>query len=176
MSNLKQAAILAQLIEKLRSRGSWAGETHIQKACFFMQNLFDGEDDFDFILYHYGPFSFDLRDKLENMLAEGFVELDRALGYGPQFRVTDRGKMLMEKFPNALGNRMEQIEGTANFVRNRNAGELERTSTALFLIRKNKGASDSEIVRELVKIKPHVPKEAALEAVHEIKSVLAAAL
>lgn len=172
MSNLKQAAILAQLIEKLRSRGSWAGETHIQKACFFMQNLFDGENEFDFVLYHYGPFSFDLREKLENMLAEGFVELDRVLGYGPKFSVTERGKELMRKFPNALSNRINEIEQTANFVRDRNAGELERTSTALYLLMKNPGASDDQLVRELVKVKPHVQPEAALEAVQEIKQYL----
>jgi uncharacterized protein YwgA len=125
-----------------------------------------------FTLYHYGPFSFELREKLENMLAEGFVELDRRVGYGPQFRVTAFGNELMSKFPNALNNRKEAIDNTASFVRDRNAGELERISTALYLLLENPNASDNQIVEELVDIKPHVQPEAALVAVREIREVV----
>ncbi|MCB9366140.1 MAG: hypothetical protein H6506_02920 [Calditrichaeota bacterium] len=172
MSSLKQAAILAQLIDQLRCRGSWAGETHIQKACFLMQNLFGGENEYEFVLYHYGPFSFDLRDKLENMLAEGFVTLDHEFGYGPKFRVTDCGKELMEKFPNALSNRSDKIKKTAEFIRNRNAGELERTSTALYLLLENPKTSEDGIADKLVQVKPHVLRDAALDAVKEVKGYM----
>jgi uncharacterized protein YwgA len=62
MKEAQNRAILVTLIKSLRSKGSWCGETHIQKAAFFLQQLTGVPIDFDFILYKHGPFSFDLRE------------------------------------------------------------------------------------------------------------------
>jgi uncharacterized protein YwgA len=60
MDRLRRAAILTRLIEQLRNGGSWCGETHVQKATFFLQELLNVPLSLDFILYKHGPFSFDL--------------------------------------------------------------------------------------------------------------------
>ena len=39
MNRIQRAAILTGLVNALRERGSWCGETHIQKAVFFSKNL-----------------------------------------------------------------------------------------------------------------------------------------
>ena len=39
MERLKRYAIVLSLIEQLRERGGWCGETHIQKTTYFLQNL-----------------------------------------------------------------------------------------------------------------------------------------
>jgi len=70
MDRLRRAALLTQLIERLRRRGSWCGETHVQKATLFLQDLTRIPMGFDFILYKHGPFSFDLRDELTSLRAD----------------------------------------------------------------------------------------------------------
>ena len=39
MNRLERATILVTLIEKLSMEGSWCGETHVQKATYFLQEL-----------------------------------------------------------------------------------------------------------------------------------------
>ena len=67
MDRLQRASVLLALNEQLRAAGSWAGETHMQKATYFLQHLMGVPLAFDFILYKHGPFSFDLRDELTAM-------------------------------------------------------------------------------------------------------------
>jgi len=70
MNRLKRDVVILSLIENLKKKGSWCGETHIQKATYFLQELFDFPLGFEFILYKHGPFSFDLSDKLTAMRAD----------------------------------------------------------------------------------------------------------
>ena len=56
MERLQRASILLRLNEELRKSGSWAGETHMQKATFFLQELLAVPLGFDFVLYKHGPF------------------------------------------------------------------------------------------------------------------------
>ncbi len=174
MSDLKNAAVLCKLVGCLRIRDNWAGETHIQKTWFFLQDLFGAPEEYDFVLHHYGPFSFELRGQLENMLAEGFVELERVPGYGPRYRVTDLGKQLMSKYPVALEKRLSLLDKAADFVGKQGAGDLERISTALYLINDNDKDSDSGIAKRLIEIKPHITEKAALDAVREMRKALGA--
>ena len=74
MNQLAQKTILVGLIERLADKGSWAGETHLQKAAYLLAELRGVDFDFDFILYKHGPFSFELRDELSAMRAEGLVD------------------------------------------------------------------------------------------------------
>jgi uncharacterized protein YwgA len=69
MDRLWRASLLLTMNEELRRAGSWAGETHMQKAIFFLQELIKVPLGFEFLLYKHGPFSFDLRDELTFMRA-----------------------------------------------------------------------------------------------------------
>ena len=64
MTRLQRVAVLTKLTEKLHESGSWCGETHLQKAAYFLQELFNVLLVYEFILYKHGPFSFALRDEL----------------------------------------------------------------------------------------------------------------
>jgi len=56
MDRLQKAALITRLLQNLRSKHSWCGETHIQKAAFFAQELMEVPLGFEFILYKHGPF------------------------------------------------------------------------------------------------------------------------
>jgi hypothetical protein len=58
MQRIEQSGLIAVLADSLRKRGSWAGETHIQKAGYLLQELLGVPLNMKFILYKHGPFSF----------------------------------------------------------------------------------------------------------------------
>ena len=89
MDRMAKAALI-ELIEKLRQEGSWCGETHVQKAVYFLQNLMGVPLQFDFILYKHGPFSFDLRDELTALRADGILRLETRGLYGARIAATDQ--------------------------------------------------------------------------------------
>ena len=76
MKEDQNRAVLVALIRSLRAKGSWCGETHIQKAAFFLKNLTGVPIDFDFIIYKHGPFSFELNDELSLMKAYRLLDLE----------------------------------------------------------------------------------------------------
>ena len=69
MERLQRAAVLLSLIEQLKDRGSWCGDTHIQKTTYFLQELLKVPLGFEFILYKHGPYSFDLEDEITALRA-----------------------------------------------------------------------------------------------------------
>src|SRR5437879_4168147 len=103
MRRRQREAVLVALEAKLRAEGSWGGETHLQKATYFAQEMTRVPMDFDFILYKYGPFSPDLRDELSSMRADGFLVMRPVPGYGPQLEPTDRAHaQLVTRWPRTL--------------------------------------------------------------------------
>ena len=68
MNKEQERTVMLSLIRSLRENGSWCGETHIQKAAYFLKTVTAVPLKFEFILYKHGPFSFDLRDHLGNLI------------------------------------------------------------------------------------------------------------
>ena len=84
MTDLNQANLILNLAVALRNNGSWAGETHIQKGSYFLDTLLNVPTGLNFILYKHGPFSFDLRELLTDMEAQGFIKWNSLPPYGHQ--------------------------------------------------------------------------------------------
>lgn len=79
MKKLQRDAILLSLINEMKAKGSWCGETHIQKATYFLQELLGVPLNFEFILYKHGPYSFDLGDEVTAMRADSLLEYQTRL-------------------------------------------------------------------------------------------------
>jgi len=71
----RQAAILAAFVEKVRSAGYACGETLMQKAAFVMKELLQVPLHDQFRIHYYGPFSFQLRERLASMEADEIVRV-----------------------------------------------------------------------------------------------------
>jgi hypothetical protein len=102
MDRLKRAALMTRLLQNLKDKGSWCGETHTQKATFFVQHLMDVPLGFEFILYKHGPFSFDLRDELTSLRADGLIRLVPRWPYGPTIMPTELAKKLQNNYQRTL--------------------------------------------------------------------------
>lgn len=175
MNRLQRAAVLLELTDRLSAGGSWCGETHIQKATYFLQELTKVPSNFDFILYKHGPFSFGLRDELTAMRADGFLQLRLQPPYGPSLVTTEIGRELKDEHPRTLEEHRRAIRFVAEQLATRNVSELERLATALFVTLEGAPKSAEERAEEINDLKPHIDLESAEAAVDEVEEMIGAA-
>lgn len=166
MDRLERAAIICHLTDELRAVGSWCGETHLQKAAFLLDEGCRVPLGWEFVLYKYGPFSFDLREELGELRAENFLRLELPpSGYGPRLDVDQRGRKVMEQFSHRIDQHADAVADVVEFVGTRGVSGLERLATAVYLVLRRGDEENEDLARELCNIKPHVSEEGALDAV-----------
>jgi uncharacterized protein YwgA len=168
MERLQKASIIVSFIEELDKKRSWCGETHIQKAMYFLQHLTNVPMEFQFILYKHGPFSFDLRDELTALRADGMLELNIRPPYGPGLLPTQNGKRIRDHFLHTVQIYSRQMEFVAQHLGQKSVIELEQRGTALFVTLKTGIQEQQTRANEINRLKPHVPIDAALTAVQEV--------
>ncbi len=177
MKRLERAAIICRLASELRSRGSWCGETHIQKSSYFLQELNGVPTEFEFFLYKHGPFSFDLSKALTEMRADGLMILvAQPYPYGPTMEPSEQGTNLEKRFSKTVSKYEKKIKFVAESLRSKNVADLERLSTGL-MVTKEMGttASVDDRTNEVCNLKPHVSKEAAMVALEEVDQMISRA-
>jgi hypothetical protein len=177
MKRLQRAAILTELAKQLIAEGSWCGETHLQKATYFLQELLKVPTAFEFILYKFGPYSFDLGDELTALQADELLALKvRGQSYGPSYVPTETSEALRGRFPVTLGKYRDSISFVAKKLGYKGVAELERLATALFVtLDDRENDSLTARARRLHNLKPHVSIESAKAAVAEFDEVAAEA-
>ncbi len=171
MENLKRESIVQALADALRSRGSWTGETHVQKTMYFLQELLGVPTEFEFILYKHGPYSFDLGDALSSMMADGFLEWQPREPYGPSIVPGPASARLKKLFPKTPKKYEPQINFVADRLAKKDVRELERVATALFVSRKET-ADVRERANKIHQLKPHVSLPDAISAVEELDRIV----
>jgi hypothetical protein len=176
MKRLQRAALLTELVEQMHEHQSWCGETHLQKATFFLQELLGVDLGYDFIVYKHGPFSFDLRDELGGFVSDKLIRYQPQVPpYGPRITVTDEGENVQEIYPKTVARYADKIAFVAEKLDARGVIDLERLATALYVTLEAPQASDEQRASLLRQMKPHIPEPAALRAVHEVDEIRAQA-
>ncbi|MGD1092681.1 MAG: hypothetical protein ABSB35_11920 [Bryobacteraceae bacterium] len=172
MNRLETASILLSLTDRLKEHGSWAGETHVQKAAYILKTVLGVPLDFDFILYKHGPFSFDLRSELGSLRAEGLMAWDiQGRPYGPSLKAGPLGEALKTQFSYAPQEYQNQIDFVALKLGGKDVKALERFATAIFVTLERE-TSRSDRVAWIHRIKPHVSLPQAETAVQEADAFL----
>lgn len=174
MTRMERYAVVIRLIEALRAKGSWCGETHIQKAAFLAQTMLNVPLGYQFILYKHGPYSFDLRDEITAMRADELIQLQPQIyPYGPTLNPTRHAANLQNIASGTAKRYGDKLQFVAAAFRDRNVSELERLSTAYYVARDSAtGASVLARANRLVELKPHVPLDAAVDATKEIDKLV----
>jgi hypothetical protein len=173
MKEEQNRAVLVTLISSLREKGSWCGETHIQKAAFFLKKLTGVPINFDFILYKHGPYSFELHDELSVMRAFGLLDLEVSYPYGPRIANTDMGGTLLARFPKKPAQYQRQISFIADKLGDKGVVDLERLATAYFVTLDHPKSDQEARAKAIVKLKPHIALEAAKLAVQDVDGFIA---
>ncbi len=176
MKRLQRAALLTELVEQMREHESWCGETHLQKATFFLQELLGVDLGYEFVVYKHGPFSFDLRDELGGLVSDKLIRYEPQLPpYGPRIAVTEDAAKVHALYPKTLARHANQIAFVAEKLDARGVIDLERLATALYVTLDAPGAATQTRARSLRELKPHIPEPAALRAVEEVDQIRAEA-
>ena len=169
---LKQAAILGTFVEKVRATGHACGETLLQKAAFVMKELFGVPLSDEFRIHYYGPFSFQLRDRLSLLEAEEFLRVSpRDLGV--TYDTGERFPQLREQFPQTIARYERAIDFAASQLGPLRVKELEPLTTALFVTRQQPGTDANARAAKLVEIKPHVKPAEARDAIAKVDGWIA---
>lgn len=169
MKRLQLAAVLLELADQLKFTGSWCGETHLQKATYFLQELLQVPTGMEFILYKYGPYSFDLTENLTALRADELLEMKiKGFGYGPSFETTEISRGFREHYPITLGKYKAQISFVSAKLGDKGVRDLERLATALYvsLDPKHNPPADARAYK-IHRLKHHVSVDDAMDAVNE---------
>jgi len=170
MQRLERASILLALVEALRTRGSWTGETHVQKAAYFLQDLLEVPLELGFILYKHGPYSFDLTNELAGMQADDFLAFQpRPFPYGPSYVPGPLSGLLKASYGGVAVMYARQIQFAAQKLGARSVAELERLATALYV--SFEGGPPEDRPTRINALKPHVSVAEAAKALAELDQI-----
>jgi hypothetical protein len=168
----RQAAILAAFVEKVRLAGLACGETLLQKAAFVMKELFGVPLSDEFRIHYYGPFSFQLRERLASMEADDIVRVHpRELGV--TYDLGDRFDQLRARYGTAIHDAQPAIAFVTERLARLGVKQLEPLATALFVAREAAGKSVEERVQRLREIKQHIDEASAHRAVTTVDEWMA---
>lgn len=172
MKKLQKAAILADLADRMKDHGSWCGETHIQKAVYFLQEMLQVPLEYRYMLYKHGPFSFDLRDEITEFRVYELFRLEpRPIPYGPSLRATTNAAELKSRFPKTLNNYGKHLAFVAEAFDGKGVADLERLATALYVSLEAKNGRTEARAERIHTLKPHVGMDLALKAVKEVDAM-----
>jgi len=166
LSYSSRCALVVELATQLRARGSWCGETHLQKALYILQDLSKSNLGYKFVIYKHGPYSFDVNSELTAMRAANILEFQfQREGYGPSIAPTEFGKRVSKVNENNIKEYRPIIKFLSEWFAGSDVRHLEKVATAYFVTSKNPRDPAIERAKKLNALKPHVDIQAAEEAV-----------
>jgi hypothetical protein len=166
VSHSVRYALIIDLIKKLQSKGSWCGETHLQKATFIVQDLAKSRFGYKFIMYKHGPYSFDLKNELDAMKASNIIDfVFPRQGYGASIKPTEFGERLYETNKPSIRAYQKACEFVAEWFSAQDVKYLEKVATAYFVTSRHAREPVSSRAKRLNMLKPHVDIASAEEAV-----------
>ena len=168
MLDSKNTAQILALADALRKNDSWCGETHLQKAMFFLRERCEVPLDFEFVLYKHGPYSFDFHDSLSVLFAHGLIENESQPPYGPRIKLTESGINFLAAHQADLDDGQEKIQTVARWFGSKGVMDLEKLATALWTRKHFPDADDQKRAEEIHEIKPHVSMDQAMTALQQL--------
>ena len=164
-------AVVAQLVKRMRANGQWAGETHIQKALFFLQSMLKLPSPYKFVLYKHGPYSFDLHDDLGNMRANLVLDVKPQRPYGASFELGELGDVSIQRGKNAVDRYNDRVEFVVGSLGNKDVRTLEQYATALFVKIDNPNSDNDMLKNIIMDLKPHISERLASEAIQSVVKI-----
>jgi uncharacterized protein YwgA len=139
-------------VRTLKQRGSWTGRIHIHKLLFIADVLELAEPPFEFELYQYGPYSFELDAVVAQMEVFGYIEkVYPKPGYGPQYLTTDLGNEEADQLDKPSADAIRRV---ADHIARIDSGSLERIATCMWVERRERPEDENAITARVRKLKP----------------------
>ena len=176
MEPFERHALLANLINQMQNNKSWTGRTHIQKSVYFLQNLLNVPLNLPFLLYKYGPYSFELDAEIQEMYNYGALQFDSMpLTYGPGYKLGPSSDDLLKRFGKIAEKYKKEINFVASKISPNSIFKLERLGTAMYVSTTPDEVKLSKTTKEKIKricqLKPHLNPEEVQNALDEFDTI-----
>ena len=126
--------------------------------------------DLEFVLYRHGPYSFDLRDVLTGLRADGLVRLEPQGPWGPRFVTTEQSAYIQGLYPRTLRHYEGSLTFVAGVLGDRGVAAVERLGTAFYAHQhRETGESIEQKVAWLTERKRHIPIDLVTTAFEEVE-------
>lgn len=134
------------------------GKTKLMKIIYMLQQVKKILLGYDFDIYTYGPYSSEVLEGLDELVAEGLVS-SKMIKYpnyvGYELHLTKVGN---EKLSNVRDDEEKAINDIISFADKKNAKDLELYSTIIFIdefySRTNSGNGKAEVTQKVSELKP----------------------
>lgn len=167
MNDMQRSAIVATLVKEYRTRDAFCGETMVQKSIFFLQELLKVPLAFDYQLYIYGPFSFELQRHVASMMADDMIAV-RPLEYGSTFEAGEQVTYLEKHSADTIAAHRAAVNFVVKHLAGRGVKQLERVATALYFTVATDDVSVDGRAAKICEVKPHITADEARKAVEEV--------
>ena len=171
LNRAQQWALVSKLVSGMKERDQWAGETHIQKALYFLHSMLRMPCLYEFVLYKHGPYSFELHDDLGKMRAHLVLDIEPRRPYGPSFRLGQLGEDSIGRVEDVISRHFGQIDFVVENLGGMDVRILEMNATALFVKIEKKDSDLGHLTRAIVDRKPHISEEDARAAVQWVDNL-----
>lgn len=144
---------VTETVRVLRGANSWTGRIHIHKALVLGELLGLLDTPFEFEIYRYGPYSFDLDSEIAEMETSGLLTKDYVQpNYGPKYSNSSLAADLIDKLDDDARARLLRIASQIGSWRSQ---DLELVSTCLWVQRREGVTSSPDVVKRVQALKPH---------------------
>ena len=168
--------LVVTLVRELNRVQSWSGATHVQKCVFFLRELTRVPVPYEFVIYHYGPFSFDLDDDLAFMRMRGWLEVESGDGYGVHYHP---GPQAPGELPESVARFHDSVRWVAERFGKAEAKRLELLATSFYVWKRmgtgGEAPREPDVIAAVKGLKPHFSEAAigaALQELHAIQRCL----
>jgi uncharacterized protein YwgA len=162
------AAWIIAAADALNQHGSWTGRVHLHKHLFIAQVLGLADPPFKFVLYDYGPYSFELDEQIVDL--ELFGQLLRSYpqpGYGPKYEPSLQGRNSAQLRPEE----QEALERVASELGRRSSKDLELIATCLWMKKRENKSDNTAVVSAVHEVKPRYSEPEITNALREAEKL-----
>lgn len=165
---MSRAAWALHAIDQLNQQKSWTGRVHIHKLLYLTKELLKSEVPFQFDLYRFGPYSFDLDEEIRELTTFGLASGSLiSEGYGPSYRVAEKFKSILEQPEGELPeDNLRDLEKVARAIGASSSGDLELLATCLWVEHQESISGADDVIARVKQIKPRY-SEPQIRAQHQ---------
>jgi uncharacterized protein YwgA len=155
----KRKLIILELVRRCNRRWGNTGKLQIQKFIYFLQEVIGVELGYRYVMYHYGPFCFELNDNLETLGIMGVLNIEQdPSGYGYSISTGAYAQEPDTEEMDFLRQHEEEIDLIIETFGEMKAEDLEIISTIHFvasiLKKKSEQYDKQNVVEQVRRLKP----------------------
>lgn len=157
----------------LNQVGSWSGRIHLHKLLYLADRLAGIKQPFEFKIYHYGPYSFDLDESVRELTASSLLECETVNpAYGPRYSPSDDFEDVLKVADLDLSDEdRARLSEVAELIGSRKSSALELIATCIWAMEDESISTDTDVVARVHHLKPRYSPEIIAQHLSEAKEL-----